>query len=73
MPGATVQERATAARPSLERLLASLPADVHPAPRRSFGGEQISSDPLRMDGWQYDWSDKGADPPPWSDWPNRDD
>lgn len=72
MQSENIKERAQALHPVLKTLLDSLPNHVQPSRRLSFGGEQITTDPYRMNGWEYDWHDKGPEPPPWSDWSDKD-
>ena len=60
------------ARSAAQELARKLPEDVRPHPYSGFAAEpfSIGADPEL--GWSYDWIDKGADPPPWSDWRDKD-
>lgn len=67
----TLAARIAGAEPGFNKLISSLPQNVKPA---SFVGFDVSEPPDRsvpLLGWSYDWSDKGDDPPPWSDWSDK--
>ena len=69
--GNTLSNRITDIGLGFNDLIGSLPTHVKPCP---FAGFDVSAPTEKTEtllGWSYDWSDKGSDPPPWSDWPDK--
>ncbi|MCL5410385.1 MAG: hypothetical protein M1324_00835 [Patescibacteria group bacterium] len=66
----TLKERISQAGSSFNQLTNSLPTDVKPCAFSGFGDPRPEKEVV-LRGWDYDWSDKGSDPPPWSDWPDK--
>lgn len=60
------------AESGFKTIMDSLPQSVKPYP---FAGFNIQEPPPKNNrvllGWSYDWADKGDNPPPWSDWPDK--
>jgi hypothetical protein len=55
----------------LQNLVGALPNEIKPRSFAGFGAEPVGTNQNEMHGWNYDWSDRGSDPPPWSDWSNK--
>lgn len=68
----SLEERAEKVGSEANQLVGSLPDSIKPGENPGFGVSQIVDDTeVELSGWNYDWSDKGDDPPPWSDWPDK--
>ena len=52
--------------------ISSLPDKIKPCLFTGFGsGRPTKRNSAVLLGWSYDWSDKGDNPPPWSDWGDK--
>jgi len=63
--------RIAEAEQGFNRLMDFLPSDIKPCPFVGFDISEPTENTSPLLGWSYDWSDKGDNPPPWSDWSDK--
>ncbi|MEK7087415.1 MAG: hypothetical protein AAB958_01800 [Patescibacteria group bacterium] len=67
-----LKDRILKAAPQITEAVNSLPEKTKPCLFVGFGsGRPAKRNSAVLLGWSYDWSDKGDDPPPWSDWGDK--
>jgi hypothetical protein len=66
-----LRERIAKVRSGFAKLMQSLSVNVKPCSFVGFGSPMPIKNNTVLLGWSYDWSDKGDDPPPWSDWGDK--
>ncbi len=67
-----LKNRITRVSPQIVEMTNSLPEKTKPCLFVGFGsGRPTKKDSAVLLGWSYDWSDKGDNPPPWSDWGDK--
>lgn len=63
-----VKQRVKKAEVRLNRMVNALPSHVRPGRYSRLGAFNRKDGSPLFGGWNYDWSDRGSKPPPWSDW-----
>lgn len=56
---------------SIHTFISNLPRKISPRYFPGYGDKLLGKDEKLMNSWNYDWPNKGDDPPPWSDWPDK--
>lgn len=72
-PSALLTRRIVKIASKFTELMDSLSLNIRPCVFVGFGESKPTKNAAALLGWSYDWSDKGEDPPPWSDWGDKTD
>jgi len=63
-----VKQRVKKTEVGLNRIVNALPSHIRPSRYPKFDTCNHEDGSPLFGGWNYDWSDRGSNPPPWSDW-----